>query len=62
MSDKVALLRLRSRFNKLSKERQAEILGMAKAFTYAQQTAPFDIQAMVQKITQEHRAQGGGEK
>jgi hypothetical protein len=60
MPNKAALLRLRSRFNRLSKERQAEILGMAKAFTFAQQTAPFDIQAMVQKIAREHRAQGGG--
>lgn len=53
------LMRLKAQFNRLSKERQAEILGMAKAFTYAQQTETFDLQAFIQEITQGNRPRPG---
>jgi hypothetical protein len=62
MPNKAALLRLRTQFNRLSKERQAEILGMAKAFTYVQQAEAFDVQAFVREITRENQARPGGEK
>ncbi|MDR2748018.1 MAG: hypothetical protein LBB77_11310 [Treponema sp.] len=62
MQNKTTLIRLKTKFNRLSKERQAEILGMAKALTYAQQTETFDLQAFIQEITQESRARPGSEK
>jgi hypothetical protein len=62
MSSKTTLMRLKTQFNRLSKERQAEILGMAKALTYAQQTETFDLQAFIQEITRKNRIQQGDEK
>jgi hypothetical protein len=60
MTNKAILARLKTQFNRLSKERQAEVLGMAKAFTYVQQSAGFDLQAFIEGILQESRAEGGG--
>ncbi|MDR1971371.1 MAG: hypothetical protein LBQ46_05565 [Treponema sp.] len=50
MTDKVTLTQLKSQFCRLSRERQAEVLGMAKAFTYAQQTANFDLHAFIRDL------------
>ncbi|MDR1025498.1 MAG: hypothetical protein LBL56_07195, partial [Treponema sp.] len=61
MIDEVTLSRLKVQFNRLSREQQAEVLGMAEAFTFAQRTefsaaqpapgiASLDIQSIVQKI------------
>jgi hypothetical protein len=50
MTDKATLSHLRAQFNRLSRERQAEILGMAKAFTFAQTTVEFDIHGLVRDI------------
>jgi hypothetical protein len=58
MPDKAALIRLKTQFNRLSKERQAEILGMAKALTYAQRSEGFDFQAFVREITEKSRTGG----
>ena len=60
MQNKVTLTRLRNQFNRLSKERQAEILGMAKALTYAQQTETFNLQTFVQEIVRRNRPRQGG--
>jgi hypothetical protein len=62
MPDKAVLVRLKTQFNRLSKERQAEVLGMAKALTYAQQNEGFDLQSFVQEIARKNRAKTGGEK
>jgi hypothetical protein len=62
MSNKVTLTRLRTQFNRLSKERQAEILGMAKALTYAQQSEGFDLQTFMREITEKSKTRTGGEK
>jgi hypothetical protein len=59
MTDKTILTRLKTQFNRLSKERQAEVLGMAKAFAYVQQSAGFDIQTFIEEILQESRNSGG---
>ncbi|MDR0641301.1 MAG: hypothetical protein LBG07_02445 [Treponema sp.] len=61
MQNKAMLTRLRNQFNRLSKERQAEILGMAKALTYAQQKETFNFQAFVQEIVHRNRTLHGGE-
>jgi hypothetical protein len=59
MTDKTTLTRLRTQFSQLSKERQAEVLGMAKAFTYVQQSAGFDLQNFIEEILQESRLNSG---
>jgi hypothetical protein len=61
MQNNAALTQLKTQFNRLSPERQAEILGMAKALTYAQQSADFDLQAFVREITEKGQARTGGE-
>jgi hypothetical protein len=50
MTDKATLSHLKNQFYRLSRERQAEVLGMAKAFTFAQQATDFDLRKIVQKI------------
>jgi hypothetical protein len=47
MIDEVTFLRLRAQFNRLSREQQAEVLGMAEAFTFAQRAAFFNVQPVV---------------
>jgi hypothetical protein len=54
MTDKATLSHLRAQFNRLSRERQAEILGMAKALTFAQTTVEFDVHGIVQEIIKEN--------
>lgn len=50
MIDKATLSHLKTQFHLLSRERQAEVLGMAKAFTFAQNTMNFDPRKIVQDI------------
>jgi hypothetical protein len=57
MPDEVTLTRLKTQFTQLSKERQAEILGMAKALTYAQQSAGFDFSTFMREIGLEDKAE-----
>jgi hypothetical protein len=59
MSNKTTLIHLKNQFSRLSKERQAEILGMAKALTYAQQTETFDFQAFMREILREDPVRPG---
>jgi hypothetical protein len=62
MPSKATLTRLKTQFSRLSKERQAEILGMAKALTYAQQSEGFDLQTFIREITEKGKTRTGGEK
>jgi hypothetical protein len=66
MIDEATFSRLKLQFSRLSREQQAEVLGMAEAFTFAQrgefsaaQPAPgtpsVDIQSIVQKIVKQDR-------
>jgi hypothetical protein len=57
MPDEVTLTRLKTQFIRLSKEQQAEILGMAKALTYAQQSAGFDFAAFMREIRLEDKTE-----
>jgi hypothetical protein len=57
MSNEAMLIRLKTQFNRLSKERQAEVLGMAKALTYVQQCGSFDINAFMREIVLEGRTE-----
>jgi hypothetical protein len=62
MTDKAMLSHLKTQFGRLSRERQAEILGMAKAFTFAQKTVDFDLRTMVQNIVRDGTAGGEGRR
>jgi hypothetical protein len=62
MTDKEMLARLKTQFSRLSRERQAEVLGMAKAFAYVQQSAGFDLQSFIEKILQEDQTRSGEEE
>jgi hypothetical protein len=59
MPNKATLIRLKTQFNRLSKEKQAEILGMAKALTYAQRAETFDFQDFMRTVTGENRSRPG---
>jgi hypothetical protein len=62
MPNKATLIQLRTQFKRLTRERQAEVLGMAKALTYAQQSEGFDLQTFMREITGKNRARTGEEK
>ncbi|MDR1444022.1 MAG: hypothetical protein LBI94_04010 [Treponema sp.] len=47
MIDEVTFSRLKTQFNRLSREQQAEVLGMAKAFTFAQRTGFAGVEAVI---------------
>jgi hypothetical protein len=66
MIDEATLSRLKVQFSRLSREQQAEVLGMAEALTFAQRaeffaaqpalsTPSVDIQSIVQKIVKQDR-------
>ena len=53
MTDEVTVSRLTGCFNRLSAERQSEILGIAEAFAFTQQGAGSDPLAVMRGILQE---------